>query len=106
MEMSIRYTELLTLYNKNPAMPEGNLIVNNISVSGTWLELKNGLTDKTVKIEGNLVDKNPGFVDRANNNFQLKSGSPAYRLGFQRIPMERIGLNRDACRKSLSTFGN
>jgi len=102
---STRYPDLFTIFEKNQPMPEGNSIVNNISVGGTWLELKNGLTDKAVKIKGNLVDKDPGFVDRAHNNFQLKSDSPAYRHGFQRIPIERIGLYKDEFRKTLSIPG-
>jgi len=69
---STRYPELFTILEKNQAMPEGNSLINNISVGGMWLELKNGLTDKTVRIDGNFVDKDPGFVDRPNSNFQLK----------------------------------
>lgn len=96
---STRYPELLTLYDKNPALPEGNAFVNNISVGGPLLVLEDGLTGKTVKIEANLEDKDPGFADRAHNNFQLKKGSPAFRIGFRRIPMEQIGLRRDDFRR-------
>ncbi len=96
---SIRYPELFNILERNQAMPEGNSLINNISVGGKWLEMKNGLTDKTVRIEGNFVDKDPGFVDRANSNFQLMADSPAFKLGFQQIPMEKIGLYKDEFRK-------
>ena len=48
-----------------------------------------------------IVDVDPGFVDLENGNFQLKSDSPAYKLGFKRIPIEKIGLYSDEYRKSL-----
>ena len=51
---------------------------------------------------GNMViDTDPGFVDLGNENFQLKDSSPAYKLGFKRIPIEKIGLYVDQYRKSL-----
>ena len=37
----------------------------------------------------------PGFVDVANGNFDLKEESKARELGFQPIPFERIGLYLD-----------
>jgi parallel beta-helix repeat protein len=88
---SVRYPGLRKLYEKNPALPEGNSIVNNVIYGGKWLELTDGATIDMVRIEGNLYDVDPGFVDMQNRNFQLRDDSPAYRLGFQRIPMEKIG---------------
>ena len=44
---------------------------------------------------------NPMFVDAANQNFQIKDDSPAFSLnasGFQRIPLDKIGLDVDAQR--------
>ena len=37
-------------------------------------------------------------VDRARLNFQLREDSPAYKMGFQRIPIEKIGLYSDEYR--------
>ena len=42
----------------------------------------------------------PQFVDPANDDFQLRDGSPAYGLGFKRIPSELIGLFKDPLRAS------
>ncbi len=35
----------------------------------------------------------PLFVDPANDDYRLKSDSPAFQLGFEPIPVERIGLD-------------
>jgi hypothetical protein len=48
----------------------------------------------------NLLNADPLFVDAKNFNFQLKDGSPAYKLGFQKIPIEKIGLYPDKNRAS------
>jgi parallel beta-helix repeat protein len=96
---SKRYPELLRLYDKDPALPEGNVFANNVFAGGPGLEIRRDVPGGTVKVEKNLVGGDPRFVDRARNNFQLKDDSPALRLGFRRIPMERIGLSRDEFRK-------
>ena len=53
-----------------------------------------------VRVEDNLIDGDRGFVDLAHGNLQLREDSPAYKLGFQRIPMEQIGPYRDPLRAS------
>lgn len=54
------------------------------------------------EFKGNMfLTGDPGFVDLAGENFQLRPDSPAFKLGFQRIPMERIGLIHDEHRKEL-----
>jgi hypothetical protein len=93
---STRYPELLTLYDDEPAVAKGNVIRRNISVGGRWLDLNNGLTDKVVRVEDNLIDRDPRFVDRADGDFQLgdfrlSDDSPAFVHGFQRIPLKKIG---------------
>ena len=47
-------------------------------------------------------ESDPGFVDVKNKKFQLKDDSPAYRLGFKKIPIEKIGLYEDEYRKAIS----
>jgi hypothetical protein len=39
-------------------------------------------------------------VDPANDDYRLRDDSPAYRLGFRRIPVEKIGLYKDELRAS------
>lgn len=48
-----------------------------------------------------IITGDPGFVDFAGADFRLRENSPAYRLGFEKIPVEQIGLYRDAFRKAL-----
>ena len=45
-----------------------------------------------VALKDNLVGQDPRFVDAAHENFQLRDDSPAWKLGFRRIPIEKIGL--------------
>jgi hypothetical protein len=48
---------------------------------------------------GNVLS-DPGFVDVHGGDFRLREKSPAWQLGFKRIPFERIGLYVDEFRKS------
>ncbi len=89
---STRYPQLLTLYQDEPALAKGNVVTHNISVGGKWLDLLDHLTDKIVKVQDNLIDKDPQFVGREHDNFQLRGNSPAFQLGFKAIPVEKIGL--------------
>ena len=86
-----RYPKLVEILEDEPAAPKGNVIDRNICAGGTWLEIT-----KTARpyltLGKNLVSDTPGFIDRSANNFQLRDDSPAWKLGFQRIPIEKIGL--------------
>lgn len=42
----------------------------------------------------------PLFVDAENGDHRLKSESPAFRLGFEKIPVDEIGLYKDELRAS------
>ena len=50
--------------------------------------------------QDNLLDADPRFVNAAKLNFQLRNDSPAFRFGFKRFPIEKIGLYRSADRAS------
>jgi len=92
---SVEYPQLVNLLQDEPALPKGNSIVRNVCYGGQWLQLLDGLTSKVVKIEDNYLGPDPRFVDFAHQNFQLRNDSPAYKLGFKPIPMEKIGLYSD-----------
>lgn len=98
---SVRYPELLTLLDDEPAMPKGNSIICNIFSGGERMQLLNNLTEDILEMRDNLTEGDPGFVDPANGNFQLRDDSPAYKLGFKRIPMDKIGLYVDKYRPTL-----
>jgi len=95
------YPELVTFLENNPGRPKGNRIVRNISFDSRWCKIYWGISmeDHDVDFQDNLVDVDPHFVDMKNENFQLRDNSPAFALGFERIPMDEIGLVEDAYRR-------
>ena len=98
---SVRYPVLLNLYKDEPGAPKYNTIERNISFGGKWLNIYSPNYDKTITFRDNLVDADPGFVDPAHEDFRLRADSPAWKLGFKRIAVERIGLQMDEYRTAL-----
>ena len=97
---STRYPELVRLPQETPAAPRGNIVRRNISTVGVWLALEPA-AQAGVTFEKNLVDQDPSFVDAPRLNFQLRPESAAWTLGFQKIPIEKIGLVQDEWRTRL-----
>jgi hypothetical protein len=99
---SFRYPELAQLdkYFEGDAgvPPEGNRVLRNICV-GKWLEIRWKADPKLVEVRDNFTDGDPLFVDETKMNFQLRDDSPAFKLGFERIPFEKIGLENEARRR-------
>jgi parallel beta-helix repeat protein len=64
-----------------------NLIKTNskITPAGSFSQWQAGGYDR------NSLVADPLFVDTETGNFQLKPNSPAFKLGFKPIPIERIG---------------
>jgi len=76
----------------------------HVSVDKNFIYFKFGSEDVPDPIkttDNEIMDGDPGFINFANQNFQLKKASPAYELGFERIPIEKIGLYNDNYRKNL-----
>ena len=88
---SVRYPELLGILEDEPLAPKGNVMARNICWGGPW-----GHTQAEalplVKFENNLIDVDPRFVGKPPENFRLADDSPAYQLGFQPIPLDKIGV--------------
>ena len=102
---STRYPHLANLLDDDPAEAKYNRIVRNVWFGGRWIEMQDGLTDKVVTFEANLLGEDPGFVGAklplakdapspAATAFQLKPGSPALKLGFKQLPLGQIGIRR------------
>lgn len=95
---SERYPELQELdayYAKEEGIPPGNiLITRNISVGGTWLDARwHTNIEKHLTLGENLVDADPHFVSKEEGDYRLKEDSPAWLIGFESIPVERIGTD-------------
>ena len=96
---STKYPALVNILDDQPGAPKGNVVVRNICVGGTWTNIEK-VAEPLVRLEDNLVNEDPLFVDAAHLDFQLRPESPALTLGFQRIPIEQIGLYEDDLRAS------
>ena len=107
---STRYPELARILEEHPQAPLGNTLEKNVSYQCNWDAMEerwrtifeqNNLDKKYVRIADNFAtEDDPGFVDAANMNFQLKDDSIVYQKipGFKRIPFEKIGLYQDEYR--------
>jgi len=118
---STRFPKLATMLDDDPTWPKGNILRGNIFWRGDGVNLRRTGWDAPpdsrgyrnawwhhiqksaydmVTIENNLVDVDPRFVDEPAGNFQLRDDSPAWKMGFKRIPFEKIGLYKDKSRAS------
>jgi hypothetical protein len=90
-----RYPKLVGILDDQPAAPKGNVVTGNVCVGGRWDEIFDD-AKPFITPKNNLMEPNPGFVDAAKMNFQLRDDSPVYKKlpGFKKIPFEKIGLGR------------
>lgn len=90
---SERYPKLVNILDGNPKAPVGNVIARNICWGGKWDEIEE-IARPLLTFKDNLIEVDPLFVDAAKQDFRLKSGSPAFKIGFKEIPIEQIGLRK------------
>jgi hypothetical protein len=95
-----RYPALPPILDEDPGAPRGNVVARNICVGGRWDDVETRARP-LVRFENNLIGADPHFIDRAAGNFQLKPDSPAWALGFERIPIDRIGLYLNDQRRTI-----
>ncbi len=95
---SVKYPMLANILQDEPWIPKGNVIAHNIRVGGTWLDL-HGAEAKWLDMRDNLIEGDPMFVDPDKMDFRLKPDSPALKMGFKQIPVERIGVYEDEYRR-------
>ncbi len=96
---STRWPQLLSILDDEPFAPKGNVVERNIFVGDRWSDV-DGRAKPYVAMKDNLTDTDPLFVGKPPASFELRKDSPAWKLGFQRIPVEKIGLYNDANRAS------
>jgi hypothetical protein len=84
--------------------PEGNVVEHNICI-GKWLNVYWHAKVEMLTLRNNLTNAETSFQftpgGQSATNFVLKSDSPAWSMGFQRIPLEKIGLYQDEFRRTL-----
>lgn len=88
--------------------PDDNVVVRNVCV-GKWLEAGWHAKSEMLQLENNLTNAAPSLVSSPNDqshatDFALKKDSPAWVLGFRRIPVEQIGLREDELRRGLKSL--
>lgn len=94
-----RYPSLATILENEPAAPVGSFIARNIQIGGKWDEVDQKARPY-VTFKDNQLNAPRHFSKAEIENFQLPNDSPAYKLGFQRIPMDKFGLINDGTRAS------
>jgi hypothetical protein len=85
--------------------PEHDVVARNICI-GKWLNVYWHATPAMLSLQNNLTNAAASFVRPPGEpaqakDFALKPDSPAWKLGFQPIPLDKIGLYRDELRSSL-----
>ena len=85
--------------------PEGNVVARNVCV-GKWLNVYWHAKPEMLRLENNVTNAVTSFArlpgdDARAADFALTAGSPAWKLGFERIPVEKIGLQADELRREL-----
>jgi hypothetical protein len=95
-----RYPELVGILDDEPMIPKHNTVRRNVSVGGRW-ESVEGKAKPHVTIEDNWVgDGNPGFADLESMDLRILPDSDVSRMGFEPIPLDRMGLRADLPRAS------
>jgi len=99
-----KYLHLADMLDRDPVgAPWFCRITRNIGAGGRLLTVSRGVKDEWVTIENNWDEKmgDPGFVDLEGGDFRLKDDAPVLAdIGFEPIPMDRIGLINDDTRAS------
>jgi|LSQX01.1.fsa_nt_gb hypothetical protein len=92
---SERYPALPPILEENPKAPCGNLIARNICIGGKWDEVEDKARELLL-FEDNLIDEDPGFVDRDKGDYRLQPDSRAGRMGIRSLPLEAMGNYEDS----------
>ena len=81
--------------------PENNVVARNVC-EGKWLKVYWHAKPEMLLVKNNLTNALGSFVatprGQEPTDFILKSSSPAWELGFEVIPVNKIGLQHDAFR--------
>ncbi|MFH1571063.1 MAG: right-handed parallel beta-helix repeat-containing protein [Gemmatimonadota bacterium] len=91
--------------------PEGNVVSRNLCWGGEWLTVHWHADPTLVQVRDNAVGGDPGFADPRPfledrqllrpADFALRPDAPAFRTGFEALPLDCIGLHLDDARQHL-----
>jgi len=81
--------------------PENNRITRNVCF-GKWLDVTWHADPAMFEVRDNYVTTDDSRIGGPADDFALPADSPAWRLGFQPIPFDLIGLRSDADRERLT----
>lgn len=98
-----RYPELVNILEDDPGMPKRNRVTRNLIVRSGNMNIAAEAREHGTIEDNWATDEDPGFVDAAAMNFNLREDSPVFERvpGFEPIPFDRIGLYVDEHRRSL-----
>jgi hypothetical protein len=88
---STRYPALPNILDQDPWAPRGNVVSRNVFVGGRWDDIESKARP-LIRFQDNLVNAGADVLDPSRKNPRLGPDSPASKVGFQRIPVESIGL--------------
>jgi hypothetical protein len=97
-----RYPALAHLLEDEPALAKGNVITRNLFCCRIGLDIQDNRLKQLVAHRHNWHGADPQFVDRAARDFRLRADSPAWKLGFQPIPIAKIGRQSGSLQVSNS----
>lgn len=88
------YPTLYTILDNHPELPIGCKMINNLSVKSGAGRITSAAITNNATVENNYAtNEDPGFVDMANKNYQLKADSVVFTQipGFKNIDFSKIG---------------
>jgi len=95
-----RYPELVSILDDEPALPKGNVIARNIVRGGDGIRVEDEAVPG-LRMEDNLEQEPPHFVNANHADWRLREDSLALALGFEPLPLEQVGLQISPLRASL-----
>ena len=101
-----RYPNLVNVFDDDPGVPKRNIFRRNVSAGGSWDDIHKG-TRHLQTVEDNVVfDQDPSWIKlRKGANGKpveilYKDPAALKKIGFEPIPVARIGLYKDPRRAS------
>jgi len=92
---SEHYPQLSKIRDDEPSLPKGNRIIGNISSGGKWVELHNAETEPLVVFRDNSINVDRKYLLNKNDQIDVQYNAIQLPPGFQPIPFEKIGWQKN-----------